>query len=155
MLKDVRIRAGRGNFYDDTVEIGILTGRGDDKKYVHSLNFVPLGKDGSFKPCCTLDAKHAQHLIDALWNCGLRPTEGTGSAGAMAATQKHLVATESHLGDMRKMAFEMFGNLTENNKQLTAACEKLSSISRLRYLLIVMGLKTRKDVNYDIFRAGQ
>jgi hypothetical protein len=29
-------------------------------------------------------------LMDQLWNCGLRPTEGTGSAGALGATQKHL-----------------------------------------------------------------
>lgn len=40
----------------------------------------------------------AQKLMDMLWDCGLRPTEGTGSAGAMAATQKHLE-------DMRTLVF--------------------------------------------------
>ncbi len=40
----------------------------------------------------------AQVLMDELWNCGLRPTEGTGSAGSLAATQKHLE-------DMRTIAF--------------------------------------------------
>lgn len=32
----------------------------------------------------------AQQLMDDLWRAGLRPTEGAGSAGSLAATQKHL-----------------------------------------------------------------
>lgn len=31
-----------------------------------------------------------QELMDSLWQCGFRPTEGTGSAGSLAATQAHL-----------------------------------------------------------------
>lgn len=37
-----------------------------------------------------LRIEEAQSLMDELWQCGLRPSEGTGSAGALAATQKHL-----------------------------------------------------------------
>lgn len=40
----------------------------------------------------------AQVLMDDLWNCGIRPTEGAGTAGAMAATQEHLK-------DLRKLLF--------------------------------------------------
>lgn len=40
--------------------------------------------------------------MDQLWNCGLRPTEGSGSAGSLAATQRHLE-------DMRKIAFNTLG----------------------------------------------
>lgn len=40
----------------------------------------------------------AQLLMDDLWNAGLRPTEGTGSAGS-------LKATERHLEDMRTLVF--------------------------------------------------
>jgi hypothetical protein len=29
--------------------------------------------------------KQAQQLMDELWRCGLRPSEGTGSAGSLAA----------------------------------------------------------------------
>lgn len=47
----------------------------------------------------TLDMNQAQSLMDELWQCGLRPTEGTGSAGSLAATQKHLE-------DFRKIAFK-------------------------------------------------
>ncbi|EKD22450.1 MAG: hypothetical protein ACD_86C00003G0013 [uncultured bacterium] len=37
-----------------------------------------------------LGIQQAQQLMDELWQCGLRPTEGTGSAGSLAATEKHL-----------------------------------------------------------------
>jgi hypothetical protein len=32
----------------------------------------------------------AQVLIDDMWSAGVRPTEGAGTAGSMAATQNHL-----------------------------------------------------------------
>jgi hypothetical protein len=50
-------------------------------------------------PTFSLEPEDAQALMDDLWNCGLRPSEGTGSAGALAATQKHLE-------DMRKLVFK-------------------------------------------------
>ena len=50
------------------------------------------------KSTFTLRYDEAQILMDDLWNAGLRPTEGAGSAGAMRAV-------ESHLKDLRKIAF--------------------------------------------------
>lgn len=41
-------------------------------------------------PVFRMDYALAQRLMDELWKCGLRPKEGTGSAGAMAATERHL-----------------------------------------------------------------
>lgn len=41
----------------------------------------------------------AQALMDRLWKAGLRPTEGSGSAGALAAVQ-------CHLADMQKLVFD-------------------------------------------------
>lgn len=49
-------------------------------------------------PTMTLHREEAQRLMDALWEVGLRPTEGSGSAGALAATERHLA-------DMRRIAF--------------------------------------------------
>lgn len=49
-------------------------------------------------PTFKLSYNQAQILMDDLWIAGLRPTEGAGSAGAMAATQKHLE-------DMRRLVF--------------------------------------------------
>jgi len=40
----------------------------------------------------------AQQLMDDLWAAGLRPSEGTGSAGQLASVQKHLA-------DMRAITF--------------------------------------------------
>ena len=53
----------------------------------------------STEPTFRLDRREAQQLMDNLWSCGLRPSEGAGSAGAMAATQKHLE-------DMRTLVFK-------------------------------------------------
>ena len=41
-------------------------------------------------PAFSLGQEEAQGLMDELWNAGLRPTEGSGSAGSMAAVQVHL-----------------------------------------------------------------
>ena|ERR1043166_3493001 len=52
------------------------------------------------EPTLYLRKDEAQELMDSLWSNGLRPTEGSGSAGALAATQEHLK-------DMRKIAFDL------------------------------------------------
>jgi hypothetical protein len=49
-----------------------------------------------------LSMRESQALMDNLWRCGLRPSEGTGSAGALAAVQKHLE-------DMRKIVAKKLG----------------------------------------------
>ena len=54
------------------------------------------------QPTFTLDKQEAQLLMDDLWMAGLRPTEGTGSAGSLAATQRHLE-------DMRTLVFNPKG----------------------------------------------
>ena len=51
------------------------------------------------EPFARLEIEAAQQLMDELWRCGLRPTEGTGSAGSLAATEKHLK-------DMQKIVFK-------------------------------------------------
>lgn len=49
-----------------------------------------------YGPTVQLNKHTAQKLIDDLWDCGLRPSEGSGSAGQLAAVQ-------NHLEDMRKL----------------------------------------------------
>jgi len=53
-------------------------------------------------PMLRIGIQQAQQLMDELWQCGLRPTEGTGSAGS-------LKATENHLADMKRIAFTLLG----------------------------------------------
>lgn len=51
-------------------------------------------------PTMTLRPEDAQQLMDQLWSCGLRPTEGSGSAGSLAATERHLK-------DMQRLTFAL------------------------------------------------
>jgi hypothetical protein len=53
----------------------------------------------SVAPCLDLHPNDAQALIDQLWHVGFRPSEGSGSAGALAATERHLE-------DMRTLVFK-------------------------------------------------
>ena len=55
-----------------------------------------------FRPTLWIGMNEAQVLMDDLWNAGLRPTEGTGSAGSLRATERHLE-------DMRKIVFKKLG----------------------------------------------
>lgn len=50
-------------------------------------------------PMLRVSQTDAQQLMDELWRAGLRPSEGSGSAGALAATERHLK-------DMQRLVFE-------------------------------------------------
>jgi len=49
-------------------------------------------------PTLSITNEAGQALMDELWACGIRPTEGSGSAGSLAATERHLK-------DMQSIAF--------------------------------------------------
>lgn len=78
--------------------------------YVPSLKFVEIPEVGEYvNPTFSISpfrSNTLQVLIDDLWNIGVRPTEGTGSAGAMTATQEHLK-------DMQKIAFDLLKRVQE------------------------------------------
>jgi len=50
------------------------------------------------EPLLHISREMGQQLMDDLWQCGLRPSEGSGSAGQLASVQ-------GHLADMRQIAF--------------------------------------------------
>ena len=61
--------------------------------YVSNVEFTDVEPGGilpEIDPTFTLPRHHAQALMDELWQCGLRPSEGTGSAGSLRAVEKHL-----------------------------------------------------------------
>ncbi len=67
--------------------------------WVQGFECVQVDK-GTIPPVALqLQDCQAQDLMDKLWMAGLRPTEGKGSAGALAATERHLE-------DMQKLVFE-------------------------------------------------
>lgn len=71
------------------------------------VTMVPHERGAIAQPMLRLDIQTAQQLMDELWQCGLRPTEGSGSAGSLAATERHLK-------DMQTIAM---GLLRKNNPQ--------------------------------------
>lgn len=52
------------------------------------------------EPTLICDKRAAQELMDQLWQCGIRPTDGVDNAGALAATK-------DHLKDMQKIVFDL------------------------------------------------
>lgn len=63
---------------------------GSTKAAAEPLVFRELTLGALVDPCARLEQDEAQQLMDELWRCGLRPSEGSGSAGALAATERHL-----------------------------------------------------------------
>lgn len=93
---NVRAIAGRALF-SDRIEIQFRQ-RTDTGLYAARLTWQHV-VDGSVAASTqSLDLAAAQELMDSLWQCGLRPSEGSGSTGALAATERHLA-------DLRQIAF--------------------------------------------------
>jgi hypothetical protein len=62
------------------------------------IEFETLPEGEASHPIAAMNDEEAQCLMDSLWDCGIRPTAGQGSA-------EQLAATERHLEDMRTIAF--------------------------------------------------
>ena len=78
----------------------ILTRRGDSILVAEPL-VMREAKAGDLlcEPTVLANNNSMQGLMDELWRCGFRPTEGQGSAGMMAAVEEHLkfVVDENNL----------------------------------------------------------
>lgn len=97
-MKGLEVRAAVESYGRD---IGIRIANIDSYgqvSVVEKLDFVAVDEDAYTSPTFALRREQAQQLMDELWNCGLRPTEGSGSAGSLAATERHLK-------DMQAVAF--------------------------------------------------
>lgn len=97
MLQDkIRIHAERQAWaISDGVALFIMAKSypegGEPVMRLARLLFEPI--DHTYPPpdaTVQLRQEEAQALMDTLWDCGLRPTDGAGTAGAMAATQAHV-----------------------------------------------------------------
>jgi hypothetical protein len=98
-----RILAHRDPMMGDIIELRLGVDTPQGSRYVARPVVMAKHEPGRpIAPMVSLDMGTAQMLMDELWRCGLRPTEGTGSAGALAATQ-------AHLADMRRLCFEFVG----------------------------------------------
>lgn len=96
-MDELKIKLNKA-VYDDDVEI-YIAGTDNEKKVIATgLAFKERSLGEMAEPCMRINNVTAQKFMDELWDCGLRPTEGKGSAGSLKATEKHLE-------DMRKIAF--------------------------------------------------
>ncbi len=84
------ILARREPFRGDTVDVLLVQRGPQTNAFANPLTFTEVPKGSVPHPTMSLQPEEAQQLMDELWRAGLRPTEGTGNAGAMAATQRHL-----------------------------------------------------------------
>lgn len=83
------------------IELLICINARDGQKYAVSdaITFTKVNDGEHVPPTLKLDHTAVQELIDSLWASGLRPTDGSGSAGAFAAQGRHLE-------DLRTLVFK-------------------------------------------------
>lgn len=94
------VHASRSHPWGDGIEVRLGDKDDSGKLFVANVTFVEH-EDGSFvNPALRLQVPEAQKLMDELWNCGVRPSEGAGSVGQLAAVQ-------AHLQDMRTLLFDV------------------------------------------------
>jgi hypothetical protein len=70
-----------------------------NRAWVQSFEYVQIEEDTIPPVAMCLSNIRVQDLMDKLWSIGFRPTEGSGSAGALAATERHLK-------DMQRLVFD-------------------------------------------------
>jgi hypothetical protein len=76
--------------------------RGETTWFATNLTMTNVPEGHLIPALAALGKSAAQQLMDDLWRCGVRPTEGSGSAGSLAATERHLE-------DMRRIVHHKLG----------------------------------------------
>jgi len=92
------IRVARGP-WSPNVQVLISAVQGKSLAVAAPISFQAIEPGQIVEAQLELNPSDAQSLMDQLWACGLRPTEGSGSAGALSAVQ-------AHLADFRKLVFD-------------------------------------------------
>lgn len=95
-MNEATVRAWQLRFIDDWIHIGISTEIAGVHYFVTKDGLVERKRFEETPVIASISPDRAQELIDDLWRCGVRPTEGKGSAGQLKAVEKHLE-------DMRKI----------------------------------------------------
>ena len=113
MARELRAHA-EPKWYSNSIALYFYEkAQGGKVSYVSNLVMTTAEEGQAIEPSDALTIPHetAQELMDSLWQCGLRPSEGSGSAGA-------LKATENHLKDMQELSRRLLGMVerTPSNK---------------------------------------
>jgi hypothetical protein len=110
-MRRLKVRVRDAPFIRRGVEIYFFEDLGDEKiAIIKDLVFETVERSKSIEnKGIHIGNDIAQELMDELWTCGLRPSEGTGSAGSLKATQ-------DHLGDMQKLSWKLLEMMVEKEK---------------------------------------
>jgi len=105
--KSIRLRAKKNFILFDSVEIYIFSTNFEkgQKTVCEDIVMKKITEEDmgiEIEPSLKLSPDNAQILMDDLWDCGIRPTEGAGTAGAMKKI-------EDHLKDLRIILFHKLG----------------------------------------------
>jgi len=100
----IKMRARRSDisFGGDTINLYAYQRDSHSQSVAKKIELVQCEKYVTPEVFAEIEMQEAQILMDDLWAAGVRPTEGSGSAGAMKAVM-------NHLDDMRKIAFKKLG----------------------------------------------
>ena len=91
--------AARRALFSNKIELSMVVAWSDGSlSAAKHVEMVRADEGAIVDPFMVMPLETAQLLMDELWDCGLRPSEGTGSAGSLAATERHLK-------DMKTIAF--------------------------------------------------
>ena len=103
-LHTIKICALRPHWFSDLFQFYVYSQSGSGISLAHPLvlEHVENAATPQMPPTFELAVDAAQALMDSLWDLGLRPSEGTGSAGSLKATQ-------NHLADMRSIVAKSLG----------------------------------------------
>lgn len=97
-LEPVRFYVAKAPSQGFDYELHAWSRRETEPMVAEPVVFSPRPPGAFRQAAMVLEDGEVQGLMDALWQAGVRPTEGHGSAGQREAM-------ELHLGDMRRIAF--------------------------------------------------
>lgn len=94
------IRVREIDFFNEFV-VGIFEIDNNNKIVAEAVNIVMERKDPNTTSSSPMKLKKeaAQVLMDDLWHCGIRPSNGEGSVGQIGALKEHL-------SDLRTILFD-------------------------------------------------
>lgn len=110
--RNTRVFAELGNF-GRRVDLHLMAELPDGRRaIVRPVTIEAVSEDEALnqlqQPAISMHNGTAQQLMDELWRIGFRPAEGTGSAGALAATERHLKDMQAvAMGLLRKDGVEL------------------------------------------------
>ena len=98
-MNELKLRARLANWGEHIELVVFGINENGERCVASNIDYKASNIADSPMPSFDIDKGAAQALMDDLWQAGLRPSEGSGSAGSLLATQKHLE-------DMRKIVFD-------------------------------------------------